>query len=132
MLLPLLLSGCDGMLIVNGRVVDEAGKAISGAKVSVYSATRSVLVDDMGCFHIAKITWWSKHDAPFLVEARGYQTYLGNVTAPGILRVIVRLPIEGGTRYGSIDEVTVDPSCPSRRGDAVQQAVAADGAAPRR
>jgi hypothetical protein len=131
-LLPILIAGCDGILVVNGRVLDETGKAISGAKVSVYSAMPSVLADDTGCFHVAKITGWSKHDAAFLVEARGYQTYLGKVTAPGIQQVIVRLPIEGGNHYGSIEKLAVDPSCPAHRGDAAHKALQRTALARRR
>jgi hypothetical protein len=85
-------AGCDGLLIVNGRVVDEAGAPLAGARVSAYVVgPKPLRTDERGCFHLLRMTGWSSEEAPFLVEAEGHRTFLGTVTAPELHHVLVHL-----------------------------------------
>jgi hypothetical protein len=129
-------SGCDGILTVYGRVTDVSGAPIPAARVSIYHVGYlSRRTDARGCFVVHTMTESSKHEVPFWVEARGYETYLGALTYPTDERVIVRLPSESSGPEASIEKGASDPVCTSPSvhadGAAAQPAVAADGASPR-
>ena len=123
LLIAIVAGGCDGVLAVNGRVVDEAGLPISGAMVSAYSAFPQNVADDQGCFRLGKLTGWSKHRAPFLVQAAGHETYLDMIEAPGFHQVVVHLPREGQRTPAVAEIVSSLSSCPGPRENAAQQGV---------
>ena len=107
-----LNTSCDGIFSVEGRVVDEVGAPVPGARVSVYSGRRvAVRSDERGCFRLVKMTTWSTHEAPFLVEAQGHQTYRGSFVAPSGQWVVVRLPRGGDAQRASMEKLTADPAC---------------------
>jgi hypothetical protein len=110
------------------RVIDESGAPVPGAKINVHTAQPTLLSDERGCFHYFKVTSPSRHEAAFLVEAQGHQTYLGTIAAPGRALVIVRIPHEGPARYATMENLAApDPSCTRPRAGAAQQGVAPDG-----
>ena len=116
---------CDGILSVNGRVVDEVGTPVPAARISVYSGRLvAVRSDERGCFHLVKMTTWSNHEAPFLVEAQGHQTYRGTIMAPSGHQVVVHLPREGGSQHALMEKVAADSSCPAPNLGAAQHGVA--------
>jgi Carboxypeptidase regulatory-like domain len=105
-------SSCDGVLSVRGRVVDETGRPVSGAQVSAYyiSPQTSAITDDRGCFRLFKITRPFEHQVPFLVQAAGYQTLLGEITCPEDERVTAHLsslekPERSLLKRGSVDAI---------------------------
>lgn len=61
LVLPILAMGCDAVLSVHGRVVDESGAAISGAKVSAFRGRVSAISNDGGCFDFETICPWSEY-----------------------------------------------------------------------
>src|SRR5262245_25367771 len=84
------IAGCDGILSVYGRVTDVRGAPIPAARVSIYHVGgTSSRTDAQGCFRVHRFTVWSKHEVAFLVEARGYETFLGTITYPTDERVMV-------------------------------------------
>lgn len=123
MLLPILAGACDGSFAVNGRVVDEMGAPISGAKVSAYSAFPQNVSDERGCFRLWKMTDWSKHQTPFLVQAVGHETYLKMMEAPGFYQVIVHLPHEGKDKPAFAESVSSVSPCLGPRERAAEQGV---------
>ena len=125
-----LVGACDGMLAVNGRVVDELGAPISGAKVSAYSAFPHNVSDDRGCFRLWKLTDWSKHRVPFLVEATGYESYLVMIQAPAFHQMVVHLPSESRAKPAFAEDVSSLPQCPGTHENAAQQGVEPDGRSP--
>jgi hypothetical protein len=97
---------CDGALNVSGQVVDGNGHPVRQARVSAYSAApeTTALTGGDGCFHIFRITRPSEHQVPFLVEASGYETFLGSITYPNDKRVTVHMrPV--GRRELSVAEI---------------------------
>ena len=108
-----LSMSCDGILSVNGRVVDDVGAPVPAARISVYSGRLvAVRSDERGCFLLVKMTTWSNHEASFLVEAKGHQTYRGTIKAPSGHQVVVHLPREGEAQHALVEKVATDPSCP--------------------
>ncbi len=109
-------SWCDGVLSVHGRVASETGNPIAGARVSAYNVSpeTSATTDAQGCFRLFKVTRPFEHQVPFLVQAPGYQTFLGEITCPKDERVTVRMASDQNAR-SVIDKGTVDPTC-DRRG----------------
>jgi len=122
LLVTIIIGGCDGILAVNGRVVDEAGLPIPGAKVIAYSAFPQNVTDVQGCFRLGKLTSWSKHQAPFLVEAAGHETYLDMIEALAFHQVVVHLPREGQRTPAFAENVSSLSSCPGPRERAAQPA----------
>jgi hypothetical protein len=113
---------CDGVFVLNGRVVDEGGAPVVGAHVSAYSAGGRVLSDRHGCFHLFRVTSWSKHEAALLVQAEGHETYLGTISSPSQQQVVVHLPHQGPDQYASMERVAATPSCPGDGASAAQPA----------
>lgn len=107
------LSGCDGALNLSGRVVDEGGHPVVGARVSAYSAVpeTSDSTDENGCFHIFHITSPSEHVVPFLVTANGRETFLGSIRYPKDKYVIVHAPALGRSQVAVLERSDPDPIC---------------------
>jgi hypothetical protein len=126
-----LSMSCDGILSVNGRVVDDVGTPVPAATISVYSGYLvAVGSDEHGCFRLVKMTTWSNHEAPLLVEAEGHQTYRGTVKAPGGHLVVIHLPREGGAQQALMEKVASDASCPAPNLGAAQHGVEPAGRSP--
>ena len=121
--------GCDGILMVDGRVVDGAGMPIPGAKIDARGmGPGAVVTDEQGCFHYMTRVGWPRQDVPIFAEADGRQTHLGDIEAPAVEHVLVRLPREGS--HASMEKVVADPSCPRSHAGAVQHGVAPDDRSP--
>ena len=113
--ISLLAMGCDAVLSIHGRVVDEQGAAIAGAKVSVYRDRTKATSNEEGCFDLDTITPRSKHEAPLTVEVDGIPAYRGKVPAPGFLNVNVRLSRTGEAGSVVVEETSTVARCPDHR-----------------
>jgi len=84
--------------------------------VSAYniSPDTSATTDARGCFRLFKVTRPFEHQVPFLVQAPGYQTFLGEITFPKDERVTVRMTADQNAR-STIDKGTVDVTCDNPR-----------------
>jgi hypothetical protein len=94
------LGGCERSFVARGRVVNQAGAAVAGAKIT--ANVRSTRTDANGCFALAEKTYWRRHAIGFSIAAEGYPTLTGSLPAPGRLRVRVILatpPVEDPVAY---------------------------------
>jgi len=73
LLCSLVVAGCDGLFMADGKVVNASGRPLADIAVSVYDDTMraTTRTDANGCFHLGVICSPFKHKVPLRVGDPG-------------------------------------------------------------
>ena len=112
-----LLTACDGLVEIRGRVVDDAGQPVAAAEVRLGRPGESVECEEQtdanGCFYIGGMVSPGVRDYHLKVEASEYEPYAGVFSNRDRTVVLVTLAGAGsGRESSSASSATELEACP--------------------
>jgi len=69
LLCSLVVAGCDGVFMADGKVVNASGQPLAGVAISAYDDTMRVTTrtDGNGCFHLVRVCSPFQHKVPLRI-----------------------------------------------------------------